>query len=177
MKNQGQILLGLAILVIGLVLLLGVWLEIEAGDLCWPTAFILAGLWLLIRPWVVPPDTTLETHLFGPMRRKGPWKVVPLESWLFVGDVDLDFTEAEIPAGETLIRCFGFVGTIRVLVPAGVGLSVTSTAFLTDAKMMGKKRSSFVVPVTMTNDGYTTAERRIRLEVTNFVADLKIKQG
>lgn len=176
MKNQGQILLGLAIIIIGSVLLLGIWLGVEAGDLCWPTAFILAGLWLLIRPWMVPSDTTLETRLFGPMRRRGPWKVVPLESWLFVGDVDLDFTEAEIPSGETLIHCFGFVGTTRAIVPAGVGLRVTSTAFLTDAKVMGKKRSAFFFPVTMISDEYATAERKIRLEITYFVADLKIKQ-
>ena len=176
MRNQGQILLGAAILIIGLVLLLGVWLEVDAGDLCWPTAFILAGLWLLLRPWMVPADTALEIRIFGPMRRQGPWQVAPLESWLLVGDVDLDFTEAEIPPGETPIHCLGFVGTTRVIVPEGVGLSVTSTAFLTDAKMMGQKRSSFFMPVNMTNDSYATAERKIRLDVTYFVADLKIKQ-
>ncbi len=176
MRNQGQILLGLAALVIGLVLLLGVWLEVDAGDLCWPTAFILAGLWLLIRPWMVPANTTLETRLFGPLRRQGSWQVAPLESWLFVGDVDLDFTEAEIPRGETAIHCLGFVGTTHVLVPEGVGWSVTSTAFLTDAKVLGQKRSAFFVPVTMTSEDYATAERKIRLEVTYFVADVKIKQ-
>jgi len=86
-------------------------------------------------------------------------------------------TRAEVPEGETEIRVFGFVGDVDLLVPEGVGITVSSTAFVTDARVLGQKRESIVVPFHQASDDYETAERKIRLEVTSFVADIKVKRG
>jgi hypothetical protein len=176
MRNQGQILIGIVIIVLGLVFLIGGLLNIDTGVLCLPTVLIVLGIWLLLRPWVAGRDTTLGMAFFGPVRRSGAWQVADEEIWLFVGDVNLDVTEADIPPGESRIRIFAFVSTIRLIVPEGVGVSVASTAFLTDANVLGKKREAFLMTTHITNEAYETAERKIRLEPTMFVADVKVKQ-
>jgi hypothetical protein len=164
MRNQGQIYIGAAIILIGLLLLIGNVFDVDVGALCLPLGLILLGVWLLLRPQLVGPDTALRMRVFGPI-------------WLFVGDVILDFTRAEIPPGETPIRVYGFVSSIRVTVPQDVGVAVSSTAFVTDARMLGQKRESFLAPVELTSDGYETAERKVRLETIFFVADVRVKQA
>jgi predicted membrane protein len=41
--------------------------------------------------------------------------------------------------------------------------------------MLGKKREAFVTSVDLKSDNYETAERKVRLEVTCFVADVKVR--
>ncbi len=177
MRNQGQILVGITIIVLGLVFLIGALLGVDAGVLCVPTVLILLGVWLLLRPWIASPDTAFQVELFGPVRRAGTWKVASEEIWLFVGDVNLDATQAEIPLGETRIRVFAFVGTIRLIVPEEVGVAVASTAFVTDAKLFGQKRDMILVSAPLASEGYEAAQRQIRLEPTMFVADVKVRRA
>jgi predicted membrane protein len=177
MRNQGQIYIGAAIILIGLLLLIGNVFDVDVGALCWPLGLILLGVWLLLRPQLVGPDTALRMRVFGPIRRDGVWQVTQQEIWLFVGDVILDFTQAEIPPGETPIRAYGFVSSIKVTLPQDVGMAVSSTALVTDARMLGQKRESFLAPVELTSDDYETAVRKVRLETIFFVADVRVKRA
>lgn len=176
MRNQGQIIFGTVVLVIGLLCLAGTLFDIDPGILCFPTVLILAGVLLLLRPWMVRPDTGLNLAFFGPVRRYGTWQVKEEEIWLVVGDVNLDVTEAEVPPGETRIRIFSFVSTIRLIVPEGVGVEVAPTAFLTEARLFGAKRDLFLTAAPLTSGDYESAERKIRLEPTMFVADVKVRR-
>ncbi len=177
MRNQSQILIGGAIILFGLLFLIGAVFDVDAGTLCVPTGLILLGIWILVRPRLVSPDTSLHMRLFGPFRRAGDWPVADQEIWILVGDILLDFTEAEIPLGETPIRVFGFVDNVRVQVPEGVGVSASSTALISNVRGLGRRREGFVAPVHLTSDGYEAAERKIRLDVTGFIADLRVKQA
>jgi hypothetical protein len=176
MRNQGQIFVGVAAILFGLLLGVGNLLDINVGILCLPMGLILLGVWILLRPWLAGPETELAVHIFGPIRRDGVWQVTDQEYWLFVGDVILDFAQAEVPVGETVIRLFGFVGTTRLYVPEGVGVAVSSTAMVTDAKVLGQRRERFVSLTCLDSQDYEMAERKIRLEVTAFVADIRVKQ-
>jgi hypothetical protein len=176
MRNQGQIIFGLVIIVAGVVFLAGVLFDIDTGLLCLPTFLILAGVLLLLRPWMAGPDAGLQLAFFGPVRRYGAWQVAEEEIWLIVGDVNLDLTEAVIPLGETRIRIFSFVSTIRLVVPEGIGVAVASTAFVTDSRFFGRKHDQFLTAPPLTSDDYETAERKIRLEPTMFVADVKVRR-
>jgi predicted membrane protein len=177
MRSQGRILIGSAIILFGLMLLIGNLFQIDVGALCFPTALILLGFWLLLRVWLIQPQTAPKVRVFGPVKREGAWQVTDEEIWLVVGDLILDFGQAEIPPGETTIQAFGFVNSIRVFVPEGVGLAVSSTAFLTDAKFLGRKQEAFVMPLELASDNYETAERKIRLETLYFVADIRVMQA
>ncbi|MCP4538665.1 MAG: cell wall-active antibiotics response protein [Chloroflexi bacterium] len=176
MYNKQQVFIGAVIVLIGVASLLGNILNIDLGSLFCPLALIAAGALILMRPQLLDRDTPGRLKLFGDVRRRGAWQVTDEELWVGIGDVRLDMTDAHIPVGETRIRTFSFIGTVRVSVPEGVGVSVSSTAFVTDAKVLGHKRDSVITPFEMSSDGYENAERKIRLEVLAFIENLRIKQ-
>ncbi len=176
MRNQGQMVLALVIIAIGVVLFIGSVLDVDVWALCFPTALILVGIWILLGPRLAGPDRTVRQKLLGDIRRRGIWEVSDEEFWLGIGDVRLDMSEAEIPPGETELRVWHFVGDVRLHVPEGVGVSVSSTAVVTDVRFFGKKREGILSPVRMTSDDYESAERTIRLEVTSLVGDVRVSR-
>lgn len=174
-KSQGRMLLGAVAIVLGLMILISYLLEIDFGPLFFAVVLILIGVWLLLRPRMADAGTRFQFRPFGPIRRAGEWRVAEEEIWLFVGDVRLDLTAAEVPAGETTIRILAFVGDVRATVPEGIGVSVASTAIVSDARLMGRKRDGFFAPVNLASEGYEGAERKVRLETQCFIASVKVK--
>jgi predicted membrane protein len=177
MRNQTQptVVIGALIILAGLALLIGNLFDINVGILCMPSVLILAGIWLLLRPYLVDPETALRFRVFGPIRRGGIWQVTNQEIYLFLGDVKLDFAEAEIPTGETVIRVYYLLGDIKMWVPEGIGVSVSSMALITDARLFGEKRDGFFTHVELASDGYETLERRLRLEAVCLIADIRAR--
>ena len=112
--------------------------------------------------------------LLGGVRRYGTWHVADEEFYVGVGDVRLDMTSADIPEGETRIRVLIGVGSVNVRVPEGVGVSVSSMGFVTDAKALGRKQVAFFAPFEVSSDDYLTAGRKVYLETVNFVGDVKV---
>ncbi len=176
MNNKGQVFWGLALLILGIVLLLGRLLDINLGAFCWPTALILLGIWLIARPRMVDDERRIEQRLLGDIRRSGRWTLTDEEIWLGVGDVRLDLSEAEIPAYETTLRVYGFVGELHLLVPEDIGVSVTSTSFFTEARLWGDKEDVFATTMTRRTPNYEHAERRVNVICSFFVVDLKVRQ-
>jgi predicted membrane protein len=173
MRNASQIVFGVIVIVLGVLVLLANLLDIDFGTLCFPTALILLGLWILIRPWLVGPDVSLQLALFGPVRRQGSWAVSDQEIWIFVGDVRLDFSQADVPSGVTRIRIFGFVLNVRLVVPESVGVAVSSAAFISDTRILGQKRDGIFLPVYATSEGYEDAPQQILVETVSFIADVR----
>jgi lia operon protein LiaF len=177
MRNQGRTIIGLVIIGIGLVFLLGAVFRVNVWAFCWPVGLIAVGAWLLIRPSMVGPGTRVEQKVLGDVRRTGAWDVVEEEIWLGVGDVRLDMTQATVPTGETRICVYGLVGDVDLIVPEGIGVSVSSWAFLTDGKVFGRKEQSFVTPLQATSDDYEIADRKVQVETYFFVNDLTVKRA
>lgn len=176
MVNRGQLTIGIVLVLLGVIFLLGTVFEINVWAICWPAGLIALGVWLILRPRLAGPGTGSEVVLLGDLRRRGNWTVQNEEIWLGVADADLDFTGAEIPLGETRIRIFGFVGDVDVFVPAGVGISVNAAGFVIDSDLLGRDQETILTPVEVVSEDYAAAERRLRIEMTCFVCDLKVKR-
>lgn len=176
MRNQGQLFFGGLFIFFGLLFLIGTVFSINIWAFCWPIGLILLGVWILLRPQLSPGTPVRMTPL-GSVRRDGVWRVASEEHWIFVGDASFDLTRAEIPAGESTLRLFGFVNDVTLIVPQSVGVAVSSTAFVTDSNVLGQKEETFVMPYTFTSDDYASAERKVRLEATCFVASMKVKRA
>ena len=59
------------------------------------------------------------------LKRKGKWK--PARSsklMVFMGGVDLDFSEVQLPPGETEIEFFCVMGGIDIFVPPGINIEL-----------------------------------------------------
>lgn len=174
MRGQGRIVGGVLIIFLGVMILASQLLKVDFCPFFFAALLIVFGVALLLRPRMLSAETSLRARLLGPIRHRGDWQVKEEEIWLFVGDVRLDFSEAEIPEGETPIRVFAFVADLRAVVPQDVGVAVTSSAIITDTRILGRKHDGFVVPVHVTTENYETATRRIRLEATGFVSSIRV---
>ena len=176
MRNQSQLLFGALLILLGLLFLIGTVFNINVWAFCWPIGLIVLGVWILLRPQL-SPDTQVHMTPLGSVRRDGAWRVASEEHWIIVGDASFDLTRADIPAGESTLRLFGFVNDVTLIVPQGIGISVTSTAFVTDSNILGQKEETFVMPYAFTSDDYASSERKVRLEATYFVASIKVKRA
>jgi lia operon protein LiaF len=176
MPIRFELLVGSILLIFGVIWLGGNILGIDIWSLCWPIGLIVLGAWLLLRPRLAKDGGQAQVFLFGDVRRAGDWNFTNEEIWMGIGDVDLDLTRAYIPPGENILRVFSFISDIDLLVPSGTGVSLTSYAFVTESKLIERKRDSFILPVEIESEGYTSAAQKVRVEAFGFINDIKIKQ-
>lgn len=174
MKNQGTLIFGLMLLLLGAALLASNLLKINLWAVAWPSLLIIFGVWLLARPWL--PGAAGNFVPLGDVHRGGVWQAADDEFVIGIGDIKLDLTQASIPDGETTFKAFGFIGDVTAIIPEGVGAAISSAAFVSDAKLFGRKQESFLIPVQMQSDDYDAASRRIRLEVGFFISEVKVKR-
>ena len=174
MKKQTQILLGSVLIGFGFLIMMSNLLDIDFGAICWPSLLILVGVLIIVRPRIAPEGTDVRILFFGDLRRSGEWDVMDEEIWSFVGDVDLDFTQANFPEDEATFKLYRFVGDLDIIAPKDMGISISSMGFVTEARIEGKKRGGFVTPVRYTSENFESAAKRIRLDMISFVGDLKV---
>ena len=167
---------GIAIIVIGLLFLISALTGFNVWGLICPVALILIGVALIVRTRRADPGADFSVKVIGDIHRRDGQMLKSQEIWVGIADVDFFPAEADIPSGETRLRLLGFVGDIDLRIPEGVGLSIASLAFVTDAKILRDKTSNIATPFEYTSPGYTEAERKIRLEATFFVADIKARR-
>lgn len=176
MPRYSQRIIGIILLTLGLIFLIAVLFDVNFWMVCWPSLLILVGLWYLFRPSFILDSQPVTIKPFGDIKQYGTWKVADKEIWMFVGDVKLDLSRAEIPTGLTTIRIYGFVGDVDLLTTADIGVSVSANGFVTDAKLWGTKQERFLSGIQQLNPAYSTAEKQINLETYFFVLDLSVDQ-
>lgn len=95
----------------------------------------------------------------------------------FIGDTVLDLTNAQIPYGETKINISAFVGDIKVYIPndMDLGVSVTSSSFIGDMQVLEQTRSGFMSNVQCKTPYYKEAGKKVRINVSAFIGDIKVK--
>jgi hypothetical protein len=178
MKLRGEVLVGALLVLIGFLALMSTLFNVDFGLICWPSFFILLGIWIIVRPRMVSEDTNVHLILLGDLHRSGEWDVSDKEIWSFITDVDLDFNQTSIPDGETSIKMYGFIGDIDVSIPADVGCKVNSFGFITDARILDEKKTGyFLQPVKYSSENYETAEKKISIDLLAFIGEIKIRQA
>lgn len=171
MRQRAQLWAGVGLVTLGLLLLVARLLHIDLGQLCCPTALILLGGWFLFRPYWTQAE--LGVRVFGDLKRRQPWTVRNEELWVLIGDTELDFTRAEIPEGETVIRLLGLIHDVDVRLPVDAALRITSTALVTELEAQGHKEDNVFVPVDRVwGDGNAT--KRVYLQCVGLVVDLTV---
>ena len=174
MQNRGQLILGGVLILFGVLFLISNFFNIDFGAICFPTLIILIGVWIIVRPRMVSEDTDLRMWIFGDHYRRGEWLAKDQEVWSFIGDVNLDFTEAKLEKPETTLKIYTFVADIDLTVPEDLGLSISWFGFVTDGRIHGKRLGGFVSPVHYTSEGYESASKKVNVELFSFVGDLKV---
>ena len=175
MKIKTEVLIAVGMIVLGLLILVGNLAQVPSWPYLWPTALILLGVWFLIRPQVSSRVQPSTWRFLGGLNRRGAWSVRGEDVWTFVGDTRLDLREAEIPPGETTLSLHGFIGDIDIRVPADAGVRVTGFALVLSAHTFGYKQEFILTPYETETPSYWDAERRVRIDLQYFIADLTVE--
>jgi lia operon protein LiaF len=156
--------------------LLNTLFHIDLGPYCWSIGLIGLGIWLVMRPRMVTAGMGTHVSLIGEVRRNGLWTVRDEEFWLGVNDVELDLSRAVVPSGQTTLRFYTFVSEVKIFVPRGVGVSVRAAGFVVDSDLLGQEENAIFSPVEIISPDYQTSASRLRIEITGFVANIKVRQ-
>ena len=175
--RRSEVIIGGIILGIGVILLLGSLFNIDVWGLICPAGLIAVGILLIYRTRQDPGDRTLNIKFVGDIRRKADWVPQSEETWGFVLDSRLDFTNADLPDGETIFRVLCFVNDIKATFPADVGIAIYSLAFMTDSRILGEKQETFVIPFEWQSENYQTAVKKVVFKPTCFVSEIKLEQN
>ena len=73
MRNQGLVYIAIFIILAGVLLLIGNLFNLNIGAFCFPLGLILLGIFVLLRPRMVGPDTLSNTVLIGDLDRDWPF--------------------------------------------------------------------------------------------------------
>jgi len=177
MYNRGAFWVGGILVLIGLIFLAGNLFNFNPWAVCWPVVLIVLGVWVLLRPRLASPGTNVDFHFLGEIKRYGAFTLAPEDLSTFIGDIDYDLSQATIQPGETRLQMTAFIGDVDMYIPPQIGCRVISNGFVSDVKLFGQRRSSFLTPVDIASPNYATAERKIFLELSCFVGDVTIKGG
>jgi len=175
--RKSEIVFGSIILGVGVLLLVGAIFHIDIWGLICPAGMIALGAWLIYRTRRGPGGAEVNLRFVGDIRRRGAWTPQNEETWGFVLDTTLDFTQAELPPGETTFRTGAFVNDIKVTVPAEVGIALSSMAFLSETRINGQHEQTFFLPFEWQSDNYASASRKVIIRPFCFVAEVKISQA
>jgi len=176
MQNRGQVLVGAFLVLLGVGFLLATVLKINFWAICFPASLILMGVLLLLRPKMFGTTSSNNWYLFGDVKRSGAWTVTDEEFWLLFGNTKLDFTQAQLPAGETTIRMNGFIGDVDVTVSPDVGVLVSASGFIVDVRTPTDKIDRFLSLATVASPNYATAERKLHVNTTFLIGDIDVLQ-
>jgi predicted membrane protein len=174
--KRGYIFIGGALIVIGLLALIGAWTGVDFCALVIPLLLIAGGVYVLVRPRVAPPGVDMHVRFLGNIKRAGAWTASGEELWILVGDATFDLTQVTLPPGETVIRILGFVGDLRLVVPDTIPVAVSSAGFVTTSRVFGEKRDTFLAPFETETEGYAEAESKLRFESWRFVTGIKVRR-
>jgi lia operon protein LiaF len=176
MQNRSQALIGGFLLLLGIGFLLANLLQISLWTFCFPIGLILIGVLLLTRPKVFDTSAVSSWYLFGPVKRGSEWVPADEEFWLFIGDTKLDFTQAQLPVGETKIRINGLIGDVDVIAPADVGVAVAASGVFVDLRTPTAKADRFLSLAESVSPNYATADRKLHLSTTFVIGDIDVVQ-
>ena len=173
--RRSEIIIGAIILGIGVLIFIGAIFNIDVWGLICPGGLIALGVWLIFRTRQDPRDGDLHIKFIGDIRRDGVWEPQSEETWGFVLDSRLDFTNANLAEGETVFRVGAFVSDIKATIPADVGVAIFSMAFMTESRIQGEKQETFFIPYHWESANYKTAMKKVVLKPTCFVSEIKIE--
>jgi Cell wall-active antibiotics response LiaF, C-terminal len=95
---------------------------------------------LLVTP-VYYPHRRIVAFMSAVKKLRRPWRLAPLTRVVaFMGDVQLDLSKADVPP-QARIRVYSIMGSVRILAPKDIHVTVRSTALLGDVNALGESVS------------------------------------
>ena len=174
MKTKGQLTFAWILIGFGALLLFGNLAGIDFGDVFWPLILITVGLFLIFRPQIISPAHA-KFYFAGDVNIDKRWDMKKKEVRMFAGDVRIDLADLNLSPGETDITVTAFAGDVHIFAPQDVGVSISTMAFVTDSRINGKKMEYIMSGMDYATEGYEEANKKFKLFMQCFAADVKLK--
>ncbi|MCS7207599.1 MAG: cell wall-active antibiotics response protein LiaF [Dehalococcoidia bacterium] len=173
-------LAGVFLIAVGMVLLLnalGIALVAVVDVLIGAGAVVLIimGLRLLRRSRWVRREPFVDI-LMGSIRRGSEWEVTSAQFAVGIGQVRLDLTGARVPPGEHHLLVDCILGSVRVVLPADVGVAVSCRVGLGEIVAFGQRWEGINRSLTLRTPDYEKQSRRIALEASATIGQIHLSR-
>ncbi|MFN3975056.1 MAG: cell wall-active antibiotics response protein LiaF [Dehalococcoidia bacterium] len=173
-------LAGVFLIAIGVVLLLNALgvalvavLDVVVG--AGAVLLIVVGLRLLRRSRWVRQEPFTDIML-GSIRRGSEWEVTSTKFAVGIGQVHLDLSQARVPVGEHYLLVDCIIGSVRIVLPADVGITVSCQVSLGEIVAFGQRMEGIGRRFSMRTPDYERHERRIALEATATIGQVQLSR-
>lgn len=173
MKNRTAILLGSILILVGLFSIVDAFFGINLWSLVIPLLLIALGLFIILRP-NSGSGGNFYIRFVNEKDKTQSWTVEPVEYLSFVSSIELDFSQAIIPDGETTIRMNSFVNDLEITPPLNAGLKVHARGFVHDINVKGREENNILVPFQFETPDYALQTKKVSIELLSFVSEVEI---
>jgi len=176
-QTHARQIFGLILIIIGLLLVLDNF-DIDIFNYFWPGLIIVLGLYLLYRgarKKTAADSMHSEFRVFGDTSHTGfSGEIDGSELNHFIGDTELNLSGAQLKPGVNTLSISNFIGDIKVLIPEGMAVEVHCSGAFGDYYLLDNKEDGIFVSATGKTPGYDAAEKRLRINCSVFIGDIKV---
>ncbi|WP_238323128.1 cell wall-active antibiotics response protein LiaF [Gorillibacterium massiliense] len=104
-----------------------------------------------------------------------PWVLRNMSVWNLIGEMRFDLSLAILEEKEATMVLQGVIGDLDIVVPDELGLLVEGTVYVGQIAIDGMKREGVVNRLSWRSPNYESAAVKVKLIVTYYVGDVKIK--
>ena len=176
MKNKSAVLIGSALIILGAFSIIDILFDINLWSFIFPLILIGLGVLILLRPKTTPEGSNYLFRFINESDKLHSWTVEPAEYWSFVGNMNLDFSEAIIPEGETFINMVSFVNELDIILPTDSGFKLKARGFVHDTNVKDNKEDHLLAVFEYETPDYKNQTRKINIQTLSFVSEVEIKE-
>ncbi len=177
-QSKGEVFSGVLIVFLGLAFLGNNFGLIEFSfQMIWrialPVLLILFGI-NLIRAKTGHNDKHFRAVLGG-LEKKGNWEVESGTYTVFMGGIDLDLRDAQIPLGETVLHINVMMGGVDIIVPKDLNVICEGSVYLGGMEMLDRSTGGIVGATTATQTGSDDPARTLYIKFTGLMGGIEVK--
>ncbi|GAJ10289.1 unnamed protein product [marine sediment metagenome] len=150
----------------------------------WPVILIALGVWLLLKRRYFSWDERVEikegskySKAFGDLKiDSGGTDPHGMDVEMGFGDLDVNLTKASFSDRENVIHLALGFGDIRVWIPSEVKAKISTSCGAGDIDILGRTTDGLGKSSDYQDEGYETAQKRLRIHAKIGFGDIKISR-
>jgi predicted membrane protein len=149
------------------------WFSVNIGGLIWPTILILIGISFLFG---FHNGGRSNVAIMSGVERKDTWDLKNGSYLAFMGGIDLDLRQAQIPEGTIHMNVTAFMGGVNIIVPPELAVDCEGTAVLGGVEFF-KKNSGGIIASLHESQGDVKGAKVVRISCFAAMGGITVKSA
>ena len=158
---------------VGVVSLLNRYFDLHLWRIIFPALLILLGVWLVFSPTARERFTFTHFAILGDVEMNSQNEHILMG----IGDAKLDLGEISLDPGEYEMKITALIADVTVRSSADIGLWISSTSLITDAKVFGEEETDILYPFEYVSENYNGADTKVKLLVGSAISEIKVNSN